>query len=174
MANLRIKNLLHPYFLILTSYFLFWPLAAKAMCPVCTVGVVAGLGLSRWLGIDDTVSGVWIGGLTVSLAGWTINWLRSKKWTFKGMPITVVVAYFAIIIGPLYWKEIVGHPFNQIWGVDKLILGIILGSIFFTIGAILYKYFKTKNGHAHFPFERVVLPISSLVILSVVFYFITK
>ena len=36
-------------------------LPAQAVCPVCIVAVGAGLGLSEYLGIDDTIAGVWIG-----------------------------------------------------------------------------------------------------------------
>ena len=36
---------------------------AHAVCPVCTVAVGAGLGLAEWLGIDDSISGLWIGAL---------------------------------------------------------------------------------------------------------------
>ena len=70
---------------------LLMALPAKAVCPVCTVAVVAGLGLSRWLGIDDSVSGLWIGAVTVSISMWTINWLHKKKWHFKGSKIVVFV-----------------------------------------------------------------------------------
>ena len=40
---------------------------ALAVCPICTVAAATGIGFSRWLGIDDTITGLWIGGLTVSL-----------------------------------------------------------------------------------------------------------
>jgi len=145
------------------------------MCPVCTVGVVAGLGLSRWLGVDDTVSGVWIGGLLASLSGWTINWLRSRNWSFKGMPAIVVLIYYGFAIAPLYWKEIIGHPFNKLWGVDKLIIGLAFGTVFFVLAVLGYEIMKKRNGgHSHFKFEKVVIPIASLLILSGAFYLITK
>jgi len=145
------------------------------MCQVCTIGVVAGLGLSRWFGVDDTISGVWIGGLLVSLTGWTVNWLKTKKINFKGMIIITALVYYASVITPLYWKEIIGHPLNKIWGIDKLILGIAFGSVVFAIAVLLYEVMKKKNnGHAHFPFEKIVIPISSLILLSILFYFITK
>jgi len=153
---------------------LLFPSLAKAVCPVCTVGVVAGLGLSRWLGIDDTISGLWIGGVLMSISAWTITWLKSKKWYFKGAPFVITASYYAVTVVPLYIKEIIGHPFNTYWGLDKLVLGIILGSASFFFGALLYKYFKNKNGKAHFPFEKVVLPIAPLVVLSIIFYFLTK
>lgn len=147
----------------------------NAVCPVCTVGVVAGLGLSRWLGVDDTISGIWIGGLLISLTGWTINWLKARKISFKGMAIITALVYYAFVVIPLYWKEVIGHPFNELWGIDKLILGIAFGTVIFVIAVLVYEIMKKKNnGHAHFPFEKIVIPISSLIILSSAFYFITK
>ena len=58
---------------------------ALAVCPICTVAAATGIGFSRWLGIDDTITGLWIGGLTVSLITWTIDWLGKKNIRFKGL-----------------------------------------------------------------------------------------
>ena len=152
--------------------YLILPSFAKAMCPVCTVGVAAGLGLSRWLGVDDTISGIWIGGLLVSMTGWTVNWLKGKKINFFGMPFATALVYYASVVLPLYFKDIIGHPFNVIWGIDKLLVGAAIGSIVFIIGDVAYQYVKKLNsGHAHFPFEKIVFPIGSLVIISLIFYF---
>ncbi len=148
---------------------------AKAVCPVCTVAVGAGVGFSRWLGIDDTVSGLWIGGLTVSMIIWTINWLKKKNINFKWRAGLIFAGYYLLIVVPLYFTGIIGHPFNRLWGIDKIILGVAFGSVFFYLGDILYDYLKKKNGgHAHFPFEKVVMPIAPLILLSALFYFLTK
>jgi hypothetical protein len=37
------------------------------VCPVCTIAVAGGVGLCRYLGIDDLISGAWIGALLFSL-----------------------------------------------------------------------------------------------------------
>ncbi len=147
---------------------------ALAVCPVCTIAVGAGIGLSRWLGIDDTITGLWIGGLTISLTIWTINWLRKKNIKFKGLDSLIVLGYYALTILPLYFSKIIGHPYNTFWGLDKLLLGIALGSIFFFLGVWTYNLIKQKRGKAHFPFQKVVMPIFPLVILSIIFYFLTK
>jgi hypothetical protein len=148
---------------------------ARAFCPICTLAVVGGVGLSRWLKIDDTVTGLWIGGVLVSSSGWTINWLKSKKWTFWGMNYLVPIVYYAVTIIPLYHYEIIGHPLNQFWKMDKLILGTIFGSIFFWAAALRYAEIKKANkGHAQFPFQNIVWPVGILVILSVIFYFLTR
>ena len=149
--------------------------SAKAICPICTVAVGAGVGLSRWLGIDDTITGLWIGGLTVSMIMWTIDWLGRKNVYFKKRKTIIAVVYYLLIVAPLYWMDIIGHPFNKIWGIDKLFLGIVFGSIVFWSGANWYFYLKVKNnGHAYFPFQKVVMPVSPLIILSFIFYFLTK
>jgi len=149
--------------------------SAKAICPICTVAVGAGVGFSRWLGIDDVITGLWIGGLTVSVIMWTIDWLGKKNILFKEGKILTVLMYYAIIVIPLYWTGIIGHPFNKMWGIDKLLLGIIFGSVSFFLGGIWYYQIKAKNGgHAYFPFQKVVMPVSPLIILSFIFYFLTK
>jgi hypothetical protein len=147
---------------------------ALAICPVCTIAVVGCLGLSRWLGIDDTISGLWIGGLIISTVMWTIDWMNKKDIHFKARKISILAGYYIFIFVPLYFSNIIGHPYDRIFGVDKLIFGTIFGSIFFYIGAKTYEYLKRKNnGHAYFPFQKVVMPIMPLIILSIIFYFLT-
>lgn len=148
---------------------------ALAVCPVCTIAVGAGVGFSRWLGIDDTVTGLWIGGLTVSLIMWTINWLNKKNIYFKLRKIIVVIGYYAIIVVPLYFTGIMGHFYNKVWGIDKLLVGIITGSILFAASAIWYYYLKNHHGgRAYFPFQKVVMTVAPLIIFSFIFYWITK
>ena len=154
--------------------FFFFSGKALAVCPVCTIAVGAGVGFSRWLGIDDTITGLWIGGLTVSLTMWTINWFNKKEFNFKGRDLITVIGYYSLMIIPLYFSSIIGHPYNKIWGLDKLLFGIILGSILFFLGAWSYDLIKQKRGRAHFPFQKVVMPIFPLVVLSIIFYFLTK
>jgi len=53
---------------------------AHAVCPICTVAVGAGLGVSRWIGIDDSITGLWIGGLILSSGLWMADFIRKKAW----------------------------------------------------------------------------------------------
>ena len=160
----------------LLGLFYAWP--AKAICPVCVIAVGAGLGLSEYLGIDDTVAGLWIGGMTVSLIIWNINWFNKKNWLFGNKDvrdILLTILYYFLIIWPLMLKGIIGHPLNKFWGIDKLILGIGIGSLAFLLANLSYNYLKKNhNNHAYFPFQKVVMPVGALTILSFVFYFLTK
>lgn len=154
---------------------MLWALPAKAVCPACTVVVAGGLGLSRWFGIDDTITGLWAGALVASITFWTINWLNKKNIKFYGRKILVVIFWYGLTFVPLHYMNIIGHPFNKLWGVDKFILGVIIGSLVFATASKYYEYLKAKNnGKAHFPYEKIAIPVASLAILSAVFYFITR
>jgi len=156
------------------------PFSAQAVCPLCTVAVGAGVGLSRYFGIDDTITGLWIGGLIVSLIIWTLGWLEKKSIRFKGRQVLTILLYYVAVILPLYFKGFIGHPQNSLFcwcGLhwDKLLVGIGLGSLGFYAGAKWYFYLKEKHGgRAYFPFQKVVMPIAPLIILTIIFYLIIK
>lgn len=166
------------YFLSSIALLLIKAIPAQAVCPVCIVAVGAGLGLSEYLGIDDSIAGLWIGGLLISISIWTINYFEKKQWLIKyknWRDYIIFLLYYAMLIYPLYQQKFIGNPFNQLYGLDKLLLGIISGSLFFALSAHVYEIMKKRNnGHAHFPFEKVVMPIASLALLSIIFYFLTK
>lgn len=147
----------------------------NAVCPVCVVAVGTGVGLCRWLGIDDTISGLWIGGLLVSLILWTLNWMKNKNFSFKSSWILVSVAYYVLTIWPLFSFNIMGHPLNKVWGMDKILIGIISGTILFLVSVWLNNFLKKKNnGKVYFPYQKVAIPVAFLLITSLIFYIIIK
>lgn len=164
-------------FIIIVALFitLFFTTSAQAVCAICTIAVGAGIGLTQWLGIDDSITGLWIGGLTISCIVWTINWLNKKNIHFFGRNISVIAIYYLSLVLPLYSMGLIGHLLNKFCGIDKLLFGIVIGSVVFLAGSISYNYLKKRNNnHAYFPFQKVVMPIAPLIILSFVFYFMTK
>ena len=159
------------FFLIFLITILFFPLFSKAVCPICTIAVGAGVGLCRYLGIDDLISGTWIGGLIVSLIIWTVDWLEKRKIRFLFRKISVFVFFYFVTIFPLYWLGIMGHSGNKFLGIDKLFFGIISGSTVFLISFWFNNFLLKKNqGKSFFPFQKVVIPVLFLFILSLIFY----
>ncbi len=160
---------------ILNSSFLIQPV--QAVCPICTVAVAGGLGLSRYLGIDDSILGVWAGGLMVSVTLWTLDWLSRKNfgWVKKVETklLTILVFLFWVLTTyvPLFELNIIGHPFNTILGIDKLIFGSILGFFAFLLGVWGDKKVRKIKGKQLFNFQKVVFPVLSLTILSLMLYF---
>ncbi len=151
--------------------------ATYAVCPLCVVAIGAGLGLSEYLGIDDTISALWIGALLWGMTDWTIQWFKRKKWLIAwswGRDLLIFLFYYGLTIWSLWDKGYIGHPFHQLWGIDKLLLGIAIGTITLIVSDESYKVMKKNNhNHAYFPFQKVIMPVVALAILSIVFYFIT-
>lgn len=143
------------------------------VCAICTATVATCVGLSRWLGVDDTISGVWLGGLMVSAVLWTLHFLDQKKIYFKFKRILITVSFYFFIIYPLFLFDIIGHPLNKYkyFRVDKLVFGITVGSLMFLLSFYMNDFLKKQNrGKVFFPFQKVIIPVSFLLILSLIFY----
>lgn len=148
---------------------------ANALCPVCTFATGLGIGFSRKLGIDDSITGLWIGGLIASSIAWTINILTRHNIKFLGRKPLIALLYVIASLWPLYHYGYIGIPGNILWGYDKLVLGIIIGMVTFTFGCLWYAYQKKQHGErAQFPFQKVLMPIGLLTLMSIIFYCITR
>jgi hypothetical protein len=150
---------------------LILPTSAHALvaCPVCTLAVGACLEISRKLGVDDSVVGIWTGAFTLIMISWMIEFFKMRKWNFKGRNLLLFVLSYALYI-PLYFSGIINYKGHELWGQDAFLIGMIVGTLALWGASKLYEYMKHRNnGHAHFPFEKVVLPIVTLLVLSVLF-----
>lgn len=146
---------------------------AHAVCPVCTVAVGAGLGLCRLIGIDDTISGVWIGGLILSSAFWLADFLKKKNIKLPYPEFWSVIFFFLIIVIPFYKLKMIGITGNTLWGVDKLLLGIIFGSLLFILGVFTDKTLrKLNNNKVYIYYQKVIIPVFYLTLASFIFYLI--
>ena len=163
------------FFLLFLILSLILANNAIAVCPACTLAVGAGLGLSRWLKIDDLISGIWVGALIVSLTFWTDDFLKKKKINFKFSHLIILVIYLLLVILPLYFSGIIGHPLNTILGIDKLIFGTFLGIILFYLANYLNNYLKSKNNNkVYFAYQKVIIPVGILLISSLIIFLILK
>jgi len=155
--------------------FLFLSKPTFAVCPLCTVAVGAGVGLCRYLGIDDTISGVWIGGLIVSAALWLADFLRKKRiLKSKTAEILSLIFFYLLTLPFLSWLKIIGWPGNSLWGMDKIVLGILSGSLVFLLAVFTDRFLRRLNkGKILFYYQKVVIPLLFLALLSLIFYKIT-
>jgi len=162
----------------LSLFLIFFVSSARqayAVCPVCTVAVGAGLGVSRLLGIDDSVVGVWIGGLIFSSGLWLSNWLEKRGWNFPAKKIVSIFVFLIFVIPPLYWANIIGLPGNTIWGIDKILFGTFAGSVLFMSGVILDKFLRNINqGKVYVYYQKVIAPVLLLSLGSFILFMITR
>jgi hypothetical protein len=160
-------------FTLFLGFFSFFGFSVKAVCPVCVVAVGAGVGLCRWLGIDDVISGLWIGGMLVAVSLLTIFWFQKKNWKFKFYQPAIFLMYYFLTIWPLLSFNIMGHPLNKLWGMDKILLGLVTGTMLFFVSVFLDKYLRRKNnGKVYFYYQKIIIPVALLLIFSFIFYFL--
>lgn len=167
------KKILSLMFFPIIAAVMFVPMA-MAVCPVCTVAVGAGLEGMRLLGVDDVITGIWAGALTLSIFLWTVGWLKKRgvKNAFLQIGLPFIIYYG--LLAAVYALPGVEFGATTLWGIDKFLLGIIVGTIAFYLGARWYVRIKRKNGgHAQFAFQKVVVPLSFLVVVTIVFWLIT-
>ncbi|KUK79089.1 MAG: hypothetical protein XD95_0615, partial [Microgenomates bacterium 39_7] len=75
----------------------------------------------------------------------------------------------------LYLLNISGDPLNTLWGMDKIILGLILGTVTFYLSVLTDKSIKKANDDQVLVYyQKVILPMLYLSILSFIFYLITS
>lgn len=160
--------------ILLAALIVASPTASLAFCPVCTVAVGAGLGLSRYLKIDDAISGIWVGALLMSGSLWFANYLKKKgKNTLWAVPFAIFL--YASTFIPLHYYSIIGHPSNQIMGFDRLIFGSIIGTVLFPFATIAHKKLKVRNKNkSYFPLQSVAVPVFILLVASSIMYVIVK
>lgn len=166
-------NLLLPLIIFL-SVATISTVRSLAVCPVCIVAVGAGLGISRYIGIDDTVTGVWIGGLIVASSLWFATLIEKKRWKIPYPEVVSVLFFLLLTIIPMYIGKIIGHPGNKLWGIDKILLGTITGSITFILSVYLDKALRrSNNGEVYIYYQKVILPMLLLAIASFTFWSLT-
>lgn len=154
--------------LLVISYSLLVPPPVGAHCPLCVAGAAAGVTLTRWIGVDDSITGVWIGALLGSIGFWFYSWLllksgtlRKWKYRFALKPLIYILVFTSTLWSFYQFRLII--RMSQIFGLDKLTFGMIAGSIlFYVIDSIKIKHY--------FPYQKIVISLGSITILSLAIY----
>lgn len=158
----------------LVFVFVFSTATVEAVCPICTVAVAGGLGISRAIGIDDSVTGLWIGGLIFSSGFWLADWIKRKNWRVPAPTLSSIFLFFLLVVPPLYWTGMIGVSGNVLLGIDKIILGTAIGSALFLAGVFLDRFLRSTNGgKVYVYYQKVLIPVFLLSAASFIFYLIT-
>jgi hypothetical protein len=161
-------------FYLILIFFFITNKTIFAVCPLCTLAAAGGIEVTRILGVDDLISSIWIGGLIVSVALWSADFLAKKK-ILKPIwrEFLSLILFYFLTIPFLYWGKMIGLPGNTFLGIDKIVFGITIGSFVFLLGVFLDNFLRKINGGKVFIYyQKVILPILFLTIVSFVFYII--
>jgi len=137
--------------------------AVYGQCPVCIVTVGGGMLIAKKLGIDDLLVSVWISALNVAISFWLapkvkIKYLRNPH-LFAFLTLAATLIYFR-------FTDQIGNSSNRVLGIDKIILGQILGLLIMAIANHSYLYIKKRLGRTPFLYAKVVFPLVSVLFLT--------
>lgn len=161
------------YFALLPSLLLSAKAFANPACAVCTVAICTSLSIARKLGVKNEVVGVWAGAMFAILGYWIIRWFEKKNWNFQYRDF-ILMSLSIASVGFVYMGDLHYNPqlFFGFLYIDTFLFATLCGAIAF-IGAMnFYGWMKARNGgHAHFPFEKVVVPVLIVFLLSLLFHY---
>ena len=114
--------------------------------------------------------GIWLGALLLVISSGLVLLLKKKNINNIFLNILIYILDYCMLI-PLYIGEVPQLIFNAktILFIDEFLFSVLSGSLMLFASSKLYYYMKNKNGKPHFPFEKVVLPIVNLIVLSIAF-----
>ncbi len=163
------KAFLFSLVLLLTFTFsLLTAPPALAHCPLCVAGAATGLTLTRWVGIDDSIAGVWIAALLGATSFWTYLAVSKKKRLPFAKPLIYILLFAATLWSFYKFRLII--RMDQIFGLDKLTFGMVAGGILFYLVDILDDIVIKRKGKVLFPYQRMIVSLGSMVILSLAIY----
>ena len=162
------------FLFILVSSFLFLVTPTLAQGPVCIVTVGGGMLIAKKLGVDDLLVSIWISALNTAISFWLASGMKEKSLRPKFLHNPWLFSFLMFITTLVYFKftDQIGHPRNQLLGLDKIILGQTIGMLAMFIGNFIYGFTKYKNNHkAIFPYSKVVFPVGLVVLITFILKF---
>jgi|Deesub1362B_J571_1020462.scaffolds.fasta_scaffold00026_30 uncharacterized protein YacL len=158
---------------LITAFLGVGQLAVYAHCPLCTAAVGTGLLVTRLYGVDDTVVGVWIGAFIVSTALWFGRLIERR---YRRLPLhdfTLIMLGLVLTLLPFYFTGLINMQ-NRLLGLNKLLLGILVGCFVAYSGIFISGKIKEKRGKVLFPFQTIAITLASLILVSFVFWYFVK
>lgn len=156
-------------FLLAPLGYLLFPAVTYAHCPLCVAGAGVGLTLSRWIGLDDSITGLWLAAFLGATSFWSYS-LLVKKFN-RGRIAWLKPALYLIIFASTLWSF---YKFNlvirmeKMFGFDKLTFGIIVGGVAFYLIEIVNNLIIKIHGKTLFPYQRIVFSLGTILGLSII------
>jgi hypothetical protein len=146
---------------------------AYAQCPVCIVTVGGGLLIAKKLGIDSLLTAIWISGLNVAIAFWFVSFVKKPK-ILKNPFIWTAILFFST-----YWylaaTKQMYHKNDTFIHIDKVLIGLIVGTLVWLLGIGLDKLIRKYNGgKVLFFYQKVIVPLLLLIVSTGIFALLIK
>lgn len=123
--------------------------------------------LAQKLGIDDLLISIWISALNVAITFWMAPKIKIK---FIKNPYILSVLMMILTLFYFQFTDQIGSVGNRVLGIDKIVLGQLVGLLTMYKGNFLYNFTKKQNhNRTLFPYAKVVFPVGSIIIVSLLF-----
>ncbi len=139
--------------------------SVRAHCPLCTAATGAAVAVTRFYGVPDSVVGLWIGAFAVSMVLWLNRILKRQYVPFQGELLTIAAILTTVV--PFYFAGLFNIS-STIFGIDKLLFGILLGGFLTWLMPVVSRQIKAVNNKVLFPRQTLILSIVVLIVTSVV------
>ncbi len=161
---------------ILSGLSLSLPSAVLAHCPLCVAGAGAGLTLARLLGVDDSVTGIWLAAFLGAISFWSegpiFKLFRIKTiFLINLLRPVIYITIFGLTIASFYQFNLV-NTLYQIFGMEKLTYGMIVGGLIFYFVDLVDDLVIKKNGGVYFPYQRIIVSLGSILLTSLGQYYL--
>ena len=171
--NSRTYRILGLLLIVLSSLIAILP-GVMAHCPLCTAATVVGVGVTRSLGWDDSIVGVFVGAMIVSSALWVNNILKKRN-TGGNVFLrigSITIATFVLTIFSFYYAGIFGLANTyRIFGIEKIIFGTISGAAVSFAAFVVSNEIKKKNeGKTLFNYQTMALTFGALILNALIFW----
>jgi hypothetical protein len=168
-----------PVFLAMSAFSLS---SVEAHCPVCTIAVGAAAVTAKYYGLDVSIIGLLMGAFGISTGLWLGRRVKRQYIRFQ-LPLIILTSFLLTVVPllfisgdflylPVFLFGPLGSIFNNVYLIDKMLLGSIIGG-FVTLGSYrIHNYVKNKNGRVLFPFQGVVFTLGMLAMSGLLLSFI--
>ncbi len=138
-----------------------------ATCPACVVTIGGGLLIAKKLGMDDLLVSIWLSGFNTAFAFLIVSGAKSRK-IFYSVLLSLIFLVLNLLY--LFFSGQLFHAGNTLWGIDKIILGTVVGFIGFLFSVYLDRLVrKTNKGKVLFRYQKVLIPVFLLFIITLLF-----
>jgi len=159
---MKLKIFLFLLFSLFTIHYSLFTGRVQAHCPLCAAGAAAGITLTRWVGVDDSITGIWLGAFLGAISFWLYNFLALKFEKLDKYKQVAKLLLYSTVFATTIWSF---YKFNlvirmsKILGLDRLTFGMIAGgTLFYLVDLIKIKHY--------FNYQKIVISLGSILLLS--------
>ena len=166
---------MNKFILFIFLFFILGISFVSAHCPLCAGAVGAAAVGASYLGIDNSIVGLFVGAFSISTGLWFAKKMKRKYFKFQSFSIVLSSFLFTVIPSAKIVNDLdYISLFNNIYFLDKILMGSIIGGLITLLALYLHEKIKQVNGKVLVPYQGVFLTLILLIISSIPMYFVFK